>query len=243
MISMAEIRAIIAAAGKGKRSGLDYPKTLFPVQGKPILGRIIDLVAPYDDCPTIIVSPSGRPAIEAYLASAGYRAHLVEQPSPAGMGDAVLYFEQSPAASAEHALLIWGDIPLISRHTLDATMAWHLNHDADITFPTRLVDSAYTVTKRDAAGRVTAVEETRESGATPRAGEREIGMFIFRKEPILGLLKQDLTRKYGARTGEHGFLYVIEHAAAAGLKVAGLPIAVEQDLISLNALSDLDTIA
>ena len=39
-ISMADIRALVAAAGRGTRAGLPYPKTLFPIQGKPILIRI-----------------------------------------------------------------------------------------------------------------------------------------------------------------------------------------------------------
>ena len=34
---MVNIKVLIAAAGLGSRSGLNYPKTLFSVKGKPIL--------------------------------------------------------------------------------------------------------------------------------------------------------------------------------------------------------------
>ena len=48
---MAELSALVAAAGRGTRAGLPYPKTLFPVQGKPILVHIAELLAPYDAHP------------------------------------------------------------------------------------------------------------------------------------------------------------------------------------------------
>jgi bifunctional UDP-N-acetylglucosamine pyrophosphorylase/glucosamine-1-phosphate N-acetyltransferase len=46
----------------------------------------------------------------------------------------------------------------------------------------------------------------------------------------------------GAATGEHGFLYVVEHLIQRGFKVEALPIATERDLVSLNRPSDLDAV-
>lgn len=60
---MDRIRVLVAAAGRGTRAGLPYPKTLYPVQGRPILLRILDLLSPYDDCPTVVVSPEGMQPI------------------------------------------------------------------------------------------------------------------------------------------------------------------------------------
>lgn len=239
---MAKIHALIAAAGRGTRAGLPYPKTLFPIQGHPILLRILDLLAPYDDSPTVIVSPEGEHAIRECLAQQERRAHLVQQPGPRGMGDAVLRFADSPVAnSAEHLLLIWGDVPFIQQSTLDGLVRAHLENGHDFTFATRQVDSAYTLVSRDEQGRVTSVIESREAGIqTPRAGERDIGLFIFKKQPVMDWLKRDLPGKFGRTTGEHGFLYVIGHLAQAGFDVAALPIATELDLVSLNSMKDID---
>lgn len=238
---MADIRALVAAAGRGSRSGLPYPKTLFPIQGKPILIRIAELLAPYDKSPTVIVSPEGAGPVRECLDAAGVEAHLVEQPAPRGMGDAVLRFEQSPAfKSAEHVLLVWGDIPFIQPETVAAVVTAHVAHENDFTFATRLVDAAYTVVSRDAAGAVTGVVETRELGiAEPQAGEREIGLFLFRKQVVLDALREELDGKRGRATGEHGFLYVIGHLAARGLRVEALPLATESDLVSLNSMKDV----
>lgn len=238
---MAEICALVAAAGRGIRAGLPYPKTLFSIQGKPILVRVAELLAPYDLSPTIIVSPDGQDPIRECLHAAGVAAHLVVQTEPRGMGDAVLRFDQSPAfAKAAHVLLVWGDLPFIQPETVAAIVGAHIEHKNVFTFATRVVDSAYTVVSRDAAGRVTEVVETREQGIdAPQAGERDIGLFIFHKNVVIDALREDLPGKWGKSTQEHGFLYIIRHLSARGCRVEALTVATELDLVSLNSLKDV----
>jgi bifunctional UDP-N-acetylglucosamine pyrophosphorylase / glucosamine-1-phosphate N-acetyltransferase len=238
---LAETRALIAAAGRGSRAGLPYPKTLYPVQGKPILLRICEMLLPYDAQPTIIVGPSGEGPIGECLDNAGYAAHLVRQPEPKGMGEAVLRFAYSPAfAAAEHVLLIWGDVPFVQPQTVAALVDAHHAKGNDFTFVSRLVRSPYTIVSRNETGEVTGVVETREAGLTPPSeGERDIGLFIFRKDPMFETLREDLPGKWGRGTGEHGFLYAIGHLARKGCKIAALPIAKEIETVSLNSLQDL----
>jgi len=239
---MAELRAVVAAAGRGTRAGLPYPKTLFPVLGKPILIRIAELLEPYDPQPTVIVSPEGEAPVRECLAQHGKAAHLVVQREPRGMGEAVLHFAHSPAfADAEDVLLAWGDIPFIQPETVASLVHAHEDGGNDFTFVTRIAESAYTVVARDAAGSVVGVVESREEGVErPRAGERDIGLFVFRKTLVLDMLQQDLAGKWGKLTGEHGFLYIIGHLARLGCKVEALPIATALDLVSLNSLRDID---
>ena len=239
---MDRIRVLVAAAGRGTRAGLPYPKTLYPVQGRPILLRILDLLSLYDDCPTVVVSPEGMQSISDCLNQQGNAAHLVVQDQPRGMGDAVLAFLRSPGCpDAEHVLLTWGDIPLIQAETVAALVACHMRDGNDFTMATRHVDAAYTLVERDAHGDVAGVRESREAGITlPGPGERDIGLFVFRKQCVLDALREPDPERTGAKTGEHGFLYVIGKLAREGRRVVALPIAHELDLVSLNALSDLD---
>jgi bifunctional UDP-N-acetylglucosamine pyrophosphorylase/glucosamine-1-phosphate N-acetyltransferase len=239
---LANLYALVAAAGRGSRAGLPYPKTIFLVKGKPILVHIAELLAPYDTSPTVIVSPDGQKPIRQCLFQNHISAHLIVQPEPRGMGDAVLRFTQSPVfTKAEHVLLIWGDIPFIQPETVSRVVETHMTDGNDFTFATRLVDSAYTVVSRDAAGQVTGVIETREEGGGhSQAGERDIGLFVFRKTLVLDMLSKELKGKWGNSTGEHGFLYVIGHLVARGYKVVALPVATELDLVSLNSMKDID---
>lgn len=233
------IRALVAAAGRGARAGLPYPKTLFPIQGQPILVHILNLLATYDRFPAVIVSPEGKGLIQSELDARGFKSELIEQPVPKGMGDAVLCLEHSLVPPVEHVLLIWGDIPFIQPATIATLVSQHLNNNNDLTFATRVVDQAYTVVRRNSKGSVLDLEETRESGRPVTAGERDIGLFVFRRIPVLEYLKKDVPEKLGKHTGEHGFLYIVRQLVIQGLKVEALPIATELDLISLNSLNDV----
>lgn len=236
------MRALVAAAGRGTRAGLAYPKTLFQIQGKPILVHITELLGPYDAEPTVIVSPEGESPIHQCLLQYGVDAHLVVQLEQRGMGDAVLCYGQSPAfPEAEHVLLIWGDIPFIQSATLASMLNTHFVNENDFTFVTRKISSAYTIVSRNLAGQVIGVIETRELGIkAPQSGERDIGLFVFRKEVVINELSKDLPGKWGQSTGEHGFLYVIGHLVDHGFRVEALPIATELDLVSFNSHSDID---
>lgn len=240
---MPEIRALIAAAGKGTRAGLPYPKTLFPIRGIPILVRLVEVLSVYDRSPTVVVSPGGRPAISECLSSYGHNPNLVLQPHAFGMGDAVLRFEDSPVYKhADQVLLVWGDIPFIQPVTLTTLVQSHIERGNDFTFATRYVDAAYTLVSRDLNDAVTSIVETREMGIEkPPAGEREVGLFVFRKEPVFKALREDLAGKYGRVTNEHGFLYIVAHLVNRLLRVEALPIATELDLVSLNSMSDIDS--
>ncbi len=238
---MGQTRVLVPAAGRGVRSGLPYPKTLFAVQGRPILLRILDVLGPFDPKPAIVVSPEGQEPIRACLESSGREAHLVRQPKPKGMGDAVLRFADSPAfGAAAHVLLAWGDLPFLQPETVAAMVEAHHSRGNDFTFVSRVAANPYTIVTRNAAGDVTEVVETREAGVAPLAeGERDVGLFIFRKELVFETLREDLPGKWGRRAGEHGFLYVIGHLARRGHKVEALPIATEIETVSFNSQTEL----
>ena len=230
--------ALIAAAGRGTRAGLPYPKTLFEVQGQPILLRVARALAPHAAELVVVASPDGAGPVAECFAQDDISARIAVQAEPLGMGQAVL--AGLAEITAEHVLLAWGDIPFFQPATVAAMVEAHHARGNDFTFATAIVDSAYTLVSRGADGQLEQVIESREAGiADPGPGEREIGLFIFRREPVWAMLQQDLLGKFGRHTGEHGFLYLIGHLASAGLKVEALPVATELDLVSLNSLGDL----
>ena len=240
---MTAIRVLIAAAGRGSRAGVPYPKALQPVLGRPILVRQIELLRSIDPRPTVIVNPQARPAIMECLLDHHLDADLVEQDTPTGMGDAVVCFRKARSAqTADHLLLVWGDIPLLQWRTVRELRRSHLAHANDFTFVSSWVQSAYTLVTRRPDGSVDGVEETRETGRRPGPGERDIGVFLFRAAPVLSLLGQRLPGALGRTTREHGFLYVVRHLVDRGYRVEALPIASPSDLISFNQLSDLDAV-
>ena len=241
MTSKNKISTLIATAGKGSRAKLPYPKTLYRINGKEILLRILDKTKTYDDCPTIVVSPSGKSEIENFLSKNFIDSYLVIQEEPRGMGDAVLQFKKSPSFKvSENVLLIWGDIPFIRKVTIQKMVKRHFEENNVFTFVTSETERAYTRVLRDKKGNVQEILETREEDLPIEKGERDIGLFIFKSKEIFKLLKMDLPKKYSSKTSEHGFLYLVSHLIKNGHKVEGLNIANDKELLSLNKISDLN---
>ena len=238
-----KIFALIAAAGKGSRANLPYPKTLYEINGTPILIHLLNKLSFIDEQPTIIINPQGKNMISNCLKKNNRKAHLIFQTHPKGMGDAVLCFKKSKVFNnAKNILLAWGDIPFLNKETINKTLIHHELNENDFTFPTRFVDNPYTLVKRDKNNKIIEIVEIRENPKDNIVkGEREIGLFVFKKK-ILNYLDKDLEGKYGLLTKEHGFLYIIKHLVISGLKVEGLPIAKNEELISLNAMSDISSI-
>ncbi len=236
------LSVLIAAAGRGSRSGLPYPKTLYSIRGKSILIRQLEIFAKYDECPTIVVSPDGSEEIRKEIERLDKQAHLVFQDSPKGMGDAVLRFILSPAyEDTEHVILSWGDIPFIQKSTLDTLISTHFKNENDFTFPTKFVDEAYTIVFRDSKGNIKKIAETRNSELDIMPGERDMGLFIFKKDLVINQLKMESDIKYSSKNNEHGFLYVVQELIGKKSKVEALDIATDLDLISLNKISDLSS--
>ena len=238
---MSEYSVLIAAAGSGNRSGLPYPKTLYPIKGKPILIHLLNLFSLITDSISVVVSPDGKPLIQQCLNKYKHLPNLLIQNVPRGMGDAVLEFKTSSEfKNTENLILAWGDIPFIQKSTLTKLIKIHEESKNDFTFPTRLVDSAYTIVSRNKNNNLVEVIETRELGIDqPRPGERDMGLFVFKKDIVFKELQRDSKSKFGNISGEHGFLYIIKELISQGYKVDAVPIATEKDLISLNYLKDV----
>ena len=116
----------------------------------------------------------------------------------------------------------------------------HFEKDNTFTFVTAKTNTAYTRVNRDQNNKIIEVLETREENLPVKKGERDIGLFIFKKKEIFDLLELNLSKKYSSKTKEHGFLYLVSHLVKNGYKVEGLEIAKSKELISLNKISDLD---
>jgi bifunctional UDP-N-acetylglucosamine pyrophosphorylase/glucosamine-1-phosphate N-acetyltransferase len=233
--SSKKFRVVIPAAGKGSRSGLSYPKTLYRLDGVPILIRICRLLESYDAEPVIIINPAFQDLFEAALSEAGIRATLLHQESARGMGDALLVANEI-LEPEDNVILTWSDIPLISPQTVKGLLSCHMAHRNNFSMATWLGPDCYTIVERDQKGKLQRVLETRALGIKPAdEGERDIGLFVFRKEPMFSILREGVGANGEA---EHGFLYAIELLAAQA-KTEGYPIARDNDVLSFNTPEEL----
>ena len=80
MISMSDYSVLIAAAGNGTRSGLSYPKTLYPVRGKPILIHLLALFSSFSSSSSVVVSPKGKNKVHECLQESNFHPHRLLLP-------------------------------------------------------------------------------------------------------------------------------------------------------------------
>lgn len=229
-----KFRAVIPAAGKSSRSGLNYPKTLYRVNGVPILIRICRLLEAYNTRPLVIINPVFQEKFETVLQEFGQDAELIFQENAKGMGDALLQATNYLSAE-EDIILIWSDIPFIAASTLKLLIDCHIAHQNNFSLATRLGKDCYTIVSRN-AGKLQDVLETRALGIAPAAdGERDIGLFIFKKNPLFEIIANATV----AGGKEHGFLDAIGRLVKAGAKVEAYPIAQANDVLSFNTPEEL----
>src|SRR5262245_45289890 len=236
------LRVVIPAAGRGSRSGMSLPKTLRVVDGAPILVRILDAVREFDPRPVVVVSPDGRSAIASALEAARRDAELVEQAAPLGMGDAVRQFDRADGAEhAETLVVVWGDMVAVDGELIRQALAVLARDGCDLVFPSHIATPPYTLVARGEHGEVLRLVEHREVPAGfPETGESDTGIFVFRKEPVLRILREAPPALVGRTTGEIGFLAVVGVLAERGGRVAALPIATALSAASFNSPEDLD---
>ena len=109
------MRVVILVAGMGSRHKPltnVIPKCLIEVEGKPILGHILDWVKPMDFSEICMVVGMFRPKIEAYIRDSydfGDKVRYVKQSNPVGTAQAVGLALVSVSESPEPVLVVLGD--------------------------------------------------------------------------------------------------------------------------------------
>ncbi len=234
MILKNKISVLIPAAGLGKRSDLNYPKSLFKVKNIPIIVRIIKKISKYDSQPSIVINSKYQKLFKKTLNDHLIKKYeLLFQNFPSGMGDAVLKFKKSKFfKKTDHILLIWGDIPFIKKSSIDKLIKFHLSSSNFMSILSNYSYKPYTLIKRDQNSIVKEIIETKDSGLKFNYGERDIGIFIFKKS-LLNYLKNNKIKN------EHNFLYVIKKIYHKKYSIKSLPIASDKETLSLNYVSDL----
>jgi len=111
------LKAVILAAGAGKRMKSDLPKVLHTIAGKPMLHYVIEtcLAAGIDDI-TVVV---GRDSEEVKKATAAYSVRFVMQKEQLGTGHAVMC-AKSYISPEDQVVVLYGDVPLITPELLEA---------------------------------------------------------------------------------------------------------------------------
>jgi bifunctional UDP-N-acetylglucosamine pyrophosphorylase / glucosamine-1-phosphate N-acetyltransferase len=117
---VAPLSIVILAAGQGKRMKSALPKVLQPLAGRPLLKHVIDTAKLLEPAAIQVVYGHGGDQVREVLKDEP--VSWVLQAERLGTGHAVM--QAMPAVPNDHMVLVlYGDVPLISRATLAELLA------------------------------------------------------------------------------------------------------------------------
>lgn len=234
-----KIKVVIPCAGKGSRSGLNYPKSLFEINNVPILLNIVNLVKHIDNSPIVIINPSNINLFNDFKNKYSLKLNFIFQDKPLGMGHAISCVKNfKNLYQYQNILTLWGDQPFIKKETIDSVLSSYITDKCFFAFPTINTINPYTILNRDNHNNPVELLETKNSNHIPKYGERDAGIFIF-KNKIINFLYDNLNQFYDDKSNEISFLKIVNFLYQKNYKVRAYRIAHESDIIGFNSLNDI----
>jgi bifunctional UDP-N-acetylglucosamine pyrophosphorylase/glucosamine-1-phosphate N-acetyltransferase len=224
------ILTIVLAAGQGTRMRSNLPKVLHPILGKPLAWYALETARQVSGTPPVVVIGHQAEAVRSAL---GPQATYVLQEQRLGTGHAVMMAAQVVQGQADLVLVTYGDMPLVTRETLQTLLQVHQTHAGPITMATVESGDArgFGRVVRDAAGEVAAIVE--EAQAVPeQLAIRELnpGLYCFTADWLWSALPRiPLSPK-----GEYYLTDLVGIAVADGLPVCAVPLKDPAEVIGIN---------
>lgn len=221
---------IILAAGKGTRMVSSLPKPLHPLLGKPLIEYILAAVQPLSDHLPVMVIGHGGEEIQQIFAE---RARFVVQGDLLGTGHAVQQAETILNDNTGLVLVVYGDMPLVQRQTLEKLIETQKGHSGPVTILTVVEEAprGFGRVARDGSGQIKAIIE--EADATPeqlKITELNAGMYCFQANWLWENLKKlELSPK-----GEYYLTDLVGVAVESNQTVASVQVEDSRELLGIN---------
>ncbi len=167
-----KLACLVLAAGKGTRMNSNRVKVLHPLLGAPLVAYAVDRAHELGAAPVVAVLGHDRAAVEHALVQrygAGAIA-VVEQAEQLGTGHAVKLGLAALRGFHGTVLILYGDVPLLTRAILRALCDRSRKTGALAVLTTRPADATgYGRMVRDPRGRVVAIVEHKDATVEQRA--------------------------------------------------------------------------
>ncbi len=224
-----KLSIVILAAGQGKRMNSDRPKVLQPLAGRPLLGHVIETARSLLPDAIDIVYGHGGDHVRAEFATAQLGWAL--QAEQLGTGHAVM--QAMPAvADGNLVLILYGDVPLIRRATLERLVALAGPRTMSLLTVELPDPTGYGRIVRDESGRVLKIVEQKDASPAQLAiREGNTGVMAV---PAT-LLREWLGRLRNANAqGEYYLTDIVEMAVDAEVAVEPLVAPTIPEVLGIN---------
>ena len=181
---MSEVVAVILAAGKGTRMKSSLPKALHPVLERPMLSHVVDSALQAGAEDVILVLGHQKDRVEETIRELhpDVALSVAVQEVQNGTGHAVLCALDSIPEDAAYVLVLNGDIPNLSAHTMERLVTYGRASGSPVSLLTAKLDDphGYGRIARDTSGHVVRiVEQSDGSDADLAVDEVNVGTYLF----------------------------------------------------------------
>lgn len=234
--SSPQLAVIILAAGKGTRMKSDLPKVLHRLQGRPLIQHVIETARQLE--PSKIVLVVGHRA-ELVRQTVGNRVLYANQPRQLGTGHAVAQAEALLKDQPGNILILYGDMPLLTRSTMQKLIDWQASNPGPLTMLTVVANDprGFGRILRDDKGAVTAIVEEADCTPEQRAiKELNVGVYCIQA----GWLWSNLAKIGLSSKGEYYLTDLVAIAVQQGHKIG---VVTTTDLVETMGINTLEHLA
>ncbi|OOZ35921.1 bifunctional UDP-N-acetylglucosamine diphosphorylase/glucosamine-1-phosphate N-acetyltransferase GlmU [Solemya velesiana gill symbiont] len=224
-----KLGVVILAAGQGTRMKSALPKVLHPLAGKPLVGHVIDTAHQLGAAKITVVYGHGGEQVPAAISDPSVT--WAEQTEQLGTGHAV---EQAlPAlAGMDRVLVLYGDVPLTSRDTLQALIEAAADTQLALLTVNLVNPTGYGRIVRDSEGNPDRIVEQKDASAEElKINEVNTGILVAdgpRLDAWLRQLDNDNAQ------GEFYLTDIVAMAVADGIEVHTTQPADEYEVMGVN---------
>lgn len=198
------LAVVVLAAGESKRFKSDTPKVLHDLCGRPLLGWVLDAIAPLKPARTVVVVGRAAEAVEAAATRLTKTTpQFARQLKLLGTADAARTADEVLGDHDGDVLIVSGDTPLLTTATLRALLKHHLKTGAKATvLSATLADpTGYGRVVRSSDGALEKIVEHADASDWQRQiSEINAGVYVFDRTALHASLD-----KVGARNKQKEF--------------------------------------
>ena len=233
---MANLTAVILAAGKGTRMKSKLPKVLHKVGGHPMLEHVMDAAEAAGCRDNVVVIGHGAELVRELV---GDRARIALQAEQLGTGHAVLQAADTLKDFTGTVMILCGDTPLLEADELEKFYAEHVKSGAAATVMSALMDDPFGYGRilRDANGDVAGIVEQKDASEEQKQiKEINTGNYCVEAPLLFEVLR---TLGNNNAQGEYYLTDVLAKLRAMGKKVGGVITADSEMIMGVNSRRQL----
>lgn len=230
----------ILAAGKGKRMKNDeLPKVMVPLEGKPLVEYVLEQAGALNPEKIVLIVGHLKEKVIEHINKSQYKnAEFAVQESQLGTGHAVAQAEKSLADFEGDALILCGDVPLLSADTLRKFIRESKGAAASVLTTKAPDPTGYGRIIRNDAGEFVKIVEQKDANEDENlVDEINSGVFLVESGKLFESLKSVSNKN---AQSEYYLTDIIEILRSSGEKVRAVCAAKFEELQGVNSPEDLE---